>query len=355
MRVVVVGATGNVGTSVVEALGADERVSEIVGIARRPPEFSPVKTRFVSADVSEDDLDPHLAGADAVVHLAWLFQPSHKPMETWRNNVLGSIRVFEAGARSGVGALVHASSVGAYSPGPDDGASVDESWPTHSPSAATYGREKAYLERVLDTFERDHPDVRVVRLRPGLLFKRASATAQRRLFAGPFVPSRLLRPGRLPVLPYPKGLRFQALHTSDAADACRRAVTSDVRGPFNLAAEDVLDADALAQVLGTRLISLPPALLRSVTAATWHAHLVPTEPAMLDLALGFPIMDSGRARTQMGWMPRCSARDALTEALEGMADGAGGPTKPLAADRVDRRAAEVATGVGEMAGRPPRW
>ncbi|SNR92260.1 Semialdehyde dehydrogenase, NAD binding domain [Blastococcus mobilis] len=37
MKVVVVGATGNVGTAVVRALTADDRVSEMVGIARRAP------------------------------------------------------------------------------------------------------------------------------------------------------------------------------------------------------------------------------------------------------------------------------------------------------------------------------
>jgi UDP-glucose 4-epimerase len=35
IRVVITGATGNVGTSVVDALVADPRVTEIVGLARR--------------------------------------------------------------------------------------------------------------------------------------------------------------------------------------------------------------------------------------------------------------------------------------------------------------------------------
>ena len=67
-------------------------------------------------------------GADAVIHLAWLIQPSRDAAELERVNVTGSRRVFEAAAESGAKALVHASSVGAYSPGPKDRA-VDESWP----------------------------------------------------------------------------------------------------------------------------------------------------------------------------------------------------------------------------------
>src|SRR3954462_2707620 len=235
VKVVVVGATGNVGTAVVRALAADDSVSEVLGIARRRPEWQPPKTTFVAADIAEDDLVPHLRGADAVVHLAWLFQPTHSPMVTWRANAVGSARVFEAASEAGVGALVYASSVGAYSPGP--GRRVDESWPTHSVSNAAYGREKAYVERRLDSFDREHPTIRVVRMRPTLLFQRPAASEQRRIFVGPLAPTWIAEAGRLPVLPYPRDLRFQALHTDDAARAFQIALHRDVRGAFNLASE----------------------------------------------------------------------------------------------------------------------
>jgi UDP-glucose 4-epimerase len=90
MRVVVVGATGNVGSSVVEALARDENVTEIVGLARRLPNWTVEKTRFAAADIAADDLVAHFRGASAVVHLAWLFQPTHRPLVTWRTNVEGS-------------------------------------------------------------------------------------------------------------------------------------------------------------------------------------------------------------------------------------------------------------------------
>src|SRR5688572_13762390 len=128
MRVVVVGATGNLGTSLVSTLAGDDRVTEIIGLARRRSEWRPPKTSFRAVDVRADDLVEQFRGADAVVHLAWLFQPSHRPLETWRTNVLGSIRVFEAAGAAHVPSLVYASSVGAYSPGPVDGSPVSEAW-----------------------------------------------------------------------------------------------------------------------------------------------------------------------------------------------------------------------------------
>jgi nucleoside-diphosphate-sugar epimerase len=116
-RVVVIGASGNVGTSVLEALSRDPEVGSIVAVARRTPrDWTRPKTTWRQADVGTDDLVALVRGADAVIHLAWLFQPTHRPATTWQNNVIGSIRVFDAVASAGVPVLIYASSVGAYSP-----------------------------------------------------------------------------------------------------------------------------------------------------------------------------------------------------------------------------------------------
>jgi nucleoside-diphosphate-sugar epimerase len=346
MRIVVTGATGNIGTSVIEQLAHDEAVDSIVGVARRLPEWQPPKTRWVAADLAHDDLASLLQGADVVVHLAWIFQPTRDPLRTWRTNVLGSLRVFDAAAAAGVGSLVHASSVGAYAPGPQTGR-VDESWPTHALPTAAYGREKSYLERVLDTFEHSHPEVRVVRLRPGFIFQRASASEQRRLFAGPLLPTSLVRSALVPAIPDLPGLRLQTLHATDAADAFRRAAVGEVSGAFNLAAEPIVDAQLLAELFDARLVRVPRRAVRAATAAAWHLHAIPASPQLLDLALSLPAMDTSRARTELGWEPAHGSMDALRSFLEGLQATAGGPTPPLHARAGGPgRWRELATGVG---------
>jgi nucleoside-diphosphate-sugar epimerase len=346
LNVVVVGATGNVGTGVVSALAADSEVALITGVARRRPEWTAPKTGWVTRDVAEDDLRGVFDGADAVVHLAWLFQPTRDPAATWRANVLGSLRVFDAAATAGVPTLVYASSVGAYSPGDKDHA-VDESWPTHGWPGAAYTREKAYVERALDAFELRHPSMRVVRLRPAFIFKRESAQGQRRLFGGPFVPNRLVRPELIPAVPDVPGLRFQALHTADAAQAYRLAVRRPVRGAFNIAAEPVVDPALLAECLDARLVRVPAGAVRTFAAALWHLRLVPAAPELLDAVLRMPLMDTTRARTELGWSPQHTAADAITQLLGGLAAGAGMATPPLAPAIPGGRLGELHTGVGE--------
>ena len=334
-RIVVTGATGNVGTSVVRLLSEDPEVGSVRGLARRIPDWSPARTEWSAVDLASEqtDLTEEFAGADAVVHLAWAFQPTHDPAMTWRTNVLGSIRVFEAVAAAKVPALVHASSVGAYSPGPKEHA-VDESWPTHGWPDAAYCREKAYLERALDTFERDHPAVRVVRMRPAFLFKRESASEQRRIFGGRFLPGQLARPDLVPFLPDIPGLRVQALHTDDAAQAYALAVRSDVRGAFNLAGEPPVDAELLGEMLGARRVRLPRPAARSAIAAAWGLHLLPASPHLFDAVLRLPLMDCTRARTELGWHPEHTATEVLEEFLHGMQQGAGARTEPMKGRKV---------------------
>lgn len=155
-RVVVVGATGNVGTSLLRALEADDSVEHVVGIARRRPQLESPKVEWQTADVARDELVSRFRAADAVVHLAWLIQPTRDRAALRATNVAGSRRVFEAVSRADVPVLVYASSVGAYAPGPKS-RTVDESWPTTGVPTNEYSRYKAEVERALDAFEREVP------------------------------------------------------------------------------------------------------------------------------------------------------------------------------------------------------
>jgi nucleoside-diphosphate-sugar epimerase len=263
------------------------------------------------------------------VHLAWLIQPARDRMTTWRANVIGSRRVFEAAAATGVPALVYASSVGAYSPGPKE-RRVDETWPTDGIRTSFYSRDKADVERILDRVEDRHPDLRVARLRPSLIFQRAMGTEAKRLFTGRLFPHRVVTRARIPVVPDVPGLRFQVTHSSDVADAFRRAIVSeDARGAYNVAAEPVLDPDVLARTLGARKVPIPAALARALVAATWRLRLQPTPEGWVDMGLETPLLDSTRIREDLGWEPRLGSTDALLDLLGGFHDGAGAPTPPL--------------------------
>ena len=347
MRVVVVGASGNVGTSVLRSLADEPAVDSILGIARRIPEASFPKTEWRQADIAHTPLRPLFQGADVVVHLAWLIQPGRDKQRLHEVNVDGSARVFRAAAGAGVPAVVYASSIGAYAPGPKD-RGVDESWPTTGISSSFYARHKAEAERLLDRFEDEHPDTRVVRLRPGLIFKREAASGIRRLFAGPFLPNVLVQRRLIPVVPAHPRLVFQAVHSYDIGEAYRLAIVrDDAHGAYNVAADPVLDPDELAQTLGARKVPVPSGVLRGGAAVSYALRLQPSEPGWVDMALAVPVMDTTRIRTELGWKPARTSSEALLDLIAGMHDGAGLDTPPLEPGGAGPlRAREFASGVG---------
>jgi UDP-glucose 4-epimerase len=351
MRVVVVGASGNVGTSLLRALADEPAVDSILGLARRMPRADFPKTEWRQADIASSPLRPHFQGADAVVHLAWLIQPGRDKRQLHDVNVHGSARVFSAAASEDVGTLVYASSVGAYAPGPKDGR-VDESWPTTGITSSFYSRHKAEVERLLDRFEDERPATRVVRLRPGLIFKREAASGVRRLFAGPLLPSPLVQRRLIPAVPAHPRLVFQAVHSFDVGHAYRLALVRDeARGAFNIAADPVLDPQTLGRLLDARPVRVPAALLRGGAALSYRLRLQPSEPGWVDMGLGVPLMDVSRAHSELGWTPKRGADEALLELLDGIREGAGIQTPPLEPGGAGPlRAREFASGVGARTG-----
>ena len=343
MRVVVIGASGNVGTSVLRSLAGEPAVESILAVARRLPTAAFEKTEWARADVSRDELEPLLSGADCVVHLAWLIQPSRDPAHMWRTNVHGSRRVFRAVGDAGVRSLVYASSVGTYSAGPKD-RRVDESWPTDAIQTNTYARHKATIEHELDLLEHERPELRVVRLRQAFVFKREAGSEVRRLFLGPFVPNPFVRPTLIPLVPEHPRFRFQAVHSHDVGEAYRLAIVGDAHGAFNIAADPVLDGERLGALLGARPVRIGRRALRAFVEATWRLRLQPVEGSWVDLAYGVPLMDTRRAQAELGWTPKKTADEALLELLGGIRDSAGLETPPLVPE--SNRLEELATGVG---------
>jgi len=336
MRVVIVGATGNAGTALLRRLRPEVDV-DIVGVARRlpPPEAPYDRAAWVSCDIgapgAAGTLAGIFAGADAVVHLAWQIQPSHDGRRLYRTNVLGSWAVADAVVRTGVPTLVYASSIGVYAPGPKN-AFVRENWPATGVIESSYSRHKVLVEAMLERIAADHPTLRVVRLRPGLIFQRDVGTEIGRYFAGPLLPAQLLSYGRIPVVPSHPRLRMQAVHADDVADAYARALRSDVRGPFNVAAGPVLDPRVVAAAFHGRELSVPAFLLRGGAGLSWRLRLQPVDSGWIQLALKAPLMSCDRIAAELDWRPLVDAVSSLKEMIAGLAGRASTASPPLSAD-----------------------
>lgn len=322
MRIVVTGASGNIGTALLRQLIA--RGDTVVGVSRRrPPMVPPYRDAdWITADVgsaaAEQLLQPTFADADAVVHLAWLLQPD-RDRELLRRVNQGGLRAVLAAVRAAqVPHLVHFSSIGAYSPAP--GTVKDESWSTGGVAGSAYSEDKAACERMLDQAE----DVRISRVRPAVVLHPEASSEVKRYFLGPLVPRSLLRPALLRLAPLPRSFAVQFVHAEDVVDAVSRILSQRAEGAFNLAAEPVIDRGRYAEIFGGVGPPVPVGVLKAMTEASWRARIQPTSGGWVDMGFSLPNISSDRARRELGWQPQHPADRALAEFVEALRQGAHG-------------------------------
>lgn len=336
MRVVVTGASGNVGTALLRVLRADG--CEIVGIARRAPDpaCEPYSAaRWVSCDIgaagSVETLRAACAGADALVHLAWAIHPRRGDPPMRRTNETGTENVLRAAAETAVPHFVAASSCAAYTPA-DRWRRVSEEWQRSGVPGSAYSASKARLERRLDRFEASNPEIRTARIRPCGIAQAESAAELADWILPPWLPRWLLGRRLLPV-PLWRDFRLQLVHSSDVAAAIGRIVRHRAAGAFNLAAEPTLHADALATTFGGFRLPTPRAALHAAAWPGWWTGLQPLHPGWLALADRACLLDSSKARGELGWSPRFGAHEVCAELVSAMRAGRIGHSSPLAPAR----------------------
>ena len=328
LRVVVTGSTGTVGREVVRLLEDDPRVADLVAtarVARDGGELGWLHTSAIAADVREPAaLDRAFTGADVVVHAAFSIYGGRQDHEELRDvNVGGSRNVVDAAIRAGVRRFVYLSSIAAYGIRRDNPQPLLERdalrpTPNHFYATHKYEVEPELRERLAGA------GIETYGLRPcGIVGPHAAGAA-----LDP-VPGRLAdvvrramhtaaRVGLRPVVVAP-AVPTQFVHAEDVAQAVVLSVLGDgPPGEYNLAGEDVVEGEEVPRLLGLRVVPLPRALRRPVmraTAALQGLHPVFAWP----LTFAEPvIVDTAKARNELGWRPRYTSRAALLATRPGL-------------------------------------
>ncbi|MCG7597947.1 NAD-dependent epimerase/dehydratase family protein [Mycobacterium sp. PSTR-4-N] len=348
-RILITGASGNVGAGVLRELRRHVPQAELVGVCRRPPTRGQIYdgVDWCPVDLSAADATTRLTaamrGVDAVIHLALAVYPVDDEDYLYRVNVVGTQAVLAAMTLTGVSHLIYASSLGVYAPS-DSTAPVPETYPATGQSTSVYSRHKVAVESMLDQYERDHPDVVVSRFRPTVVVARHAAFEIRSLYVGSVIPRAaftVAQRRRLPLLPLPRGLALQFVHADDVGDAVVQLLRRRMGGSFNVAS-DVLSGSALAGLVGARPVRVNPAAMRSVVIALHRLGLLAVTPGWYDVATRSPVMDTTKARQELQWQPRHSSTDAARELIDGLADGATGTSPALGAIDDDAPSREAA-------------
>ena len=323
LTVAVTGPTGTFGFGLMPLLQADDRISRIVGIARRP--FDPghhgwTKMEYRQGDVRDPAaLEEAFQDADVVVHLAFMITGNASRDTIRAINVEGTLNTFRAAAAAGAKRFVYASSVAAYGFHSDNPVPMTEEWPVRPAARLFYAQEKAEIEHLLAEENAQHPDIELYLLRPPIVLG-PNAMGAKELLPGPLAPvgkvfTSLFRHLPLPLPAPAPNLPVQFIHEADVGQAFLLCiVAAGPPGPYNITGDGVLTAGEVAAELGLTPISVPG---RPVAAAARAASKVPMPgfaPPVTEWveAISHPsIMDASKAKRELGWKPEYTSLDAL--------------------------------------------
>ena len=319
----VTGATGQVGSYIVERLAADGwSVRALVRNAAAATWLANSGIALIPGDVRDPaSLMTAAAGCDAIFHTAALVTAA-----SWTSfravNVIGTQHVVETAAATGA-RLLQLSSVAVY--GRDmrfQDHPTDEATPWRPlADAEWYARSKRESESlVLDA----HRAGRIwgTAVRPDVIYGRRDRQ---------FVPriARALASGFFPVID--GGVSTLAIvHAANVADGAVRAVQCEAAGgrAYNLANDSAVTVAEFARLAGqglgrrVRLVPVPRGMahaaftaLAAILRLTGHASLATHAGSSLDFLARDNPFSSERARRELQWAPPVSARDGVPDAF----------------------------------------
>jgi nucleoside-diphosphate-sugar epimerase len=323
LTVAVTGPTGTFGHGLLPLLEADPRIGRVVGIARSP--FDPAAQGWAKLEYRRGDvrdraaLEEAFAGADAVVHLAFIVVGGSK--ETTRTiNVEGTLNAFRAAAAAGVRRFVYASSVAAYGFHPDNPGLIREDWPTRPAARLRYAQEKAELEALLLAEHAEHPAQELYLLRPPVVVG-PHTVGGKAVLPGPLAPLNRYLEGGLRRVPVPlpallPDLPLQLVHEDDVGRALLQCVLgAGPPGAYNIAGDGVLSALDVARELGLVPIPLPPRPVQAVARLVARWGVVP-QTGWAEVIDRPPLMDTTKAKELLGWRPAFTGLEALRATLD---------------------------------------
>jgi UDP-glucose 4-epimerase len=305
MRYVITGGSGYIGSRLVGMLSQREDTEAIVICDVAPPRGGYVpKTEFERIDVRDREsvravLDR--VRPDALVHLAFILNPSHDEHFMYDVDVNGTHNVLEAAGQAGTQQVLVTTSAVAYGAFPDNPVPLTEDDPVRGVSAFSYGRDKTESDRICQLWAAKYPERVMTIVRPCIVF-------------GPNVDNYLVRlwtkqPFAADVGTLENGIQF--VHEDDVVEAITLLLLGRHGGAYNVAADGEMTWRETAELIGSPIRKLPLRAYRALARTMWTARLSEAPPGQIDYALYPWIVSTEKLKATTGWSPKHTTRETF--------------------------------------------
>jgi nucleoside-diphosphate-sugar epimerase len=216
--------------------------------------------------------------------------------------------------------FVYASSVAAYGFHPDNPVPMTEDHPVRPASKLFYAQEKAELEHLLAQESGLHPELDLYLLRPPIVVG-PNALGAKELLPGPLqaagerVASALMKlPLPLPALA--PDIPLQLIHEADVGQAFLQCVVgAGPPGAYNIAGDGVITGADVWRELGLAPVRVPAKVVQTAARAASAVPFLPPQAEWVEAATRPAIMDTSKARRELGFEPVFTALEALRDTI----------------------------------------
>jgi len=311
-RLAITGSGGYLAQQLITRLGSDPDVEFILGLDIRPREAQVAcEARFLRFDLTApwDELSDLFRShaINAGMHLAWQFNPIHDLKRHRQVDIEGSQNFLRAAAAAGLKRVIYTSSTTAYA-NPDNPERppylAEETAVTGTPRYL-YSKHKGEVDRMVQQFMTEHPEIKVLMLRPSIILGPHTRNIVSEVFRWPFQ-----------AFPWVMQVRgadppMQFLSEVDIGDILYQAVKSELRGIFNAAGDGAIPFSEVARACGKRLLNLPSWIIYPLAQLLWTLRLVPFPSGLLDMSRYAWVADNARLKQVFGYSPRLTSMQAL--------------------------------------------
>jgi UDP-glucose 4-epimerase len=248
-----------------------------------------------------------MKGADVVVHLAFILNPPKDREEARSINIDGTRNVLSAAKKNKVRKVVVLTSATVYGAHPDNPLFMKEDQPLRGDLNVGfwYSEDKAVQDRIVQAFARENPEISVCIARPVIVFGENVRN---------YIADGFFNPPLLSIME--KNIPFQFVYETDVARAIVMMMESDVSGPFNIAGPGVVTFTKAAEIMRKPVIKVPRPLQYSLFTLMKKAGILDknTPYAVVDFFRYPWVLDTTRAREELGFEPKISSEEAFRRA-----------------------------------------